>query len=152
MPLSFNSGERFATGAVRYLLTRRNPTHLTTEVEIAGHKTEAILDTGAPYLICSPELSEQLSLDPADALQSLEILIRGARIGGGLHRVELILLATAGASLSIEATAFVPDARLNFGVNHPSFIGYIGCLERLRFAIDPQTERFYFGRLSSTLR
>ncbi|HEY4815456.1 MAG TPA: hypothetical protein VIH58_12295 [Chthoniobacterales bacterium] len=85
-----------------------------------------------------------LTLDPADALQSLDILIRGMWVKGGLHRLELVLLASEGDSLSMEATAFVPDAALNFGISHPFFIGYIGCLECVRFAIDAHTEKFYF--------
>ncbi|HKV42063.1 MAG TPA: hypothetical protein VJX67_22855 [Blastocatellia bacterium] len=120
---------------------------LTIEVEIAGQQTEAIIDTAAPYLICSPDLAERLNLGPADALESLDILIRGTRIRGGSHRAEFTLFASEGASLSVEATAFVPDAAHNFGAHHPSFIGYAGCLERMRFAIDPHTETFYFGPL-----
>jgi hypothetical protein len=151
MPLAFASGEPFATGGVGYQMTGgRAQTHLTIKVEIAGCQTEAIIDTGAPYLICSPVLAEQLNLGPADALESLDILIRGTWIRGGLHRLELILSASEGANLSMEATAFVPDAAGNFGATHPSFIGYIGyigCLERLRLAIDPHTETFYFGPL-----
>jgi hypothetical protein len=31
----------------------------------------------------------------------------------------------------------------------PTFLGYMGLLERIRFAIDPQANQFYFGRYDS---
>lgn len=149
MLLSFHDGANaFATGSAGYRVSGgRAPAHLTIEVDVAGRPTEAIIDTGAPYLICSPELAGQLSFDARDALDSLDILIRGSWIKGRLHRVQLILLASEGNSMAIEATAFVPDTERNFGAAHPSFLGYVGCLERIRFAIDPHTESFYFGPL-----
>jgi hypothetical protein len=152
MPLLFDdSGHAFAIGVVGYrLVGGREPTHLTIEIDVAGQRTEAIIDTGAPYLICSPDLAEQLAVDPADALYPLEIMIRGIWVKGGLHRLPLVLLASEGNSLSMEATAFIPDAPRNFGTSHPSFVGYVGCLERVRFAIDPQMERFYFGPFPDT--
>jgi hypothetical protein len=149
MTLLFDdSGDCFASGASGYRLTGGSqPTHLTIEVLVAGILAEAIVDTGAPYLICSPSLAERLRLDVGDALDYFEILIRGSLVKGGLHRVELTFLAYEGNGLSIEATAFVPDLTQNFGAAHPSFIGYLGCLERVRLAIDPSKETFYFGPL-----
>jgi hypothetical protein len=74
-----------------------------------------------------------------------EILIRGILIKGGIHRLNLTVLASEGNGLSLEVTAFVPDSSKNFGATYPAFLGYAGCLEWIRFAVDPSTETFYFG-------
>ena len=86
--------------------------------------------------------------DPA-ALGRLRMLVRGIVMGGHLYRLTLRLLADRGESLSVDATAFVLDAEFeeSWGAL-PSFIGLSGCLERLRFAVDPATETFFFGPLN----
>jgi hypothetical protein len=57
--------------------------------------------------------------------------------------VQLTLLADEGDSLDVDAAVFVAT-----GDEYPvgrSFLGYAGLLERIRFALDPQTNQFYFG-------
>ncbi len=44
--------------------------------------------------------------------------------------------------MDIEANVFVVP-----GWQAPCFIGYAGALDRVRFAIDPSANRFYFGPL-----
>ena len=58
--------------------------------------------------------------------------------------MDLTFMADEGEDVTVEATVFIPkiDPALWF---LPSFIGWTGCLERLRFAIDPLDETFYFG-------
>jgi hypothetical protein len=56
------------------------------------------------------------------------------------------LEATIGTSIDVDATAFVPDVEEFWG-DLPSFIGLMGFLERIRFAVDPSTDTFYFGKL-----
>ena len=60
--------------------------------------------------------------------------------------IELRLLADEGDSLTVDATAFIPDVEEYWG-DLPTFIGLTGFLERLRFAVDPSTDTFYFGSL-----
>jgi len=140
------NGERFATGAVDYsVIGDGAQTRVNLEVLIEGHRTTAVVDTGAPYVIFSPETANQAGIDPATALVSEELLIRGLKIKGGLHRVTLELLAVEGNNLSLDVTAFVPDSAKNFGATHPSFLGLIGCLEWIRFAVDPHSKTFFFG-------
>ena len=53
-----------------------------------------------------------------------------------------MLHADEGESLDVEATVFQsPDWR------GPSFLGYQGLLQRIRFAVDPETNLFYFGQI-----
>jgi hypothetical protein len=140
------TGERFATGAVDYSVTGNNAmTRLNLEVRVEGRRTTAIIDTGAAYVIFSPELAEEAGVDPASALIEAVLLIRGMRIKGNLHRVTLELLAVVGNNLALEVTAFIPDSTQNFGQTHPSFLGLFGCLESIRFAVDPHRQMFFFG-------
>jgi hypothetical protein len=56
--------------------------------------------------------------------------------------VAITIPADEGKSLDVEATAFVsPDWPW------PNFIGYQGLLQRIRFAVDPETNLFYFGSI-----
>ena len=150
MLLAFADGESFVTGAAGYdydsLSDRDTSARLILNVEIEGFLTSAIVDTGAPYLICSPQLAKQLNLNASDALLSKRILIRGQRVSGSLHRINLQFIATEGSGLLLEITAFVPDPEIEgSGMIFPSFLGLVGCLEWVRFAVDPSSETFYFG-------
>lgn len=147
MLLTFADQSSFATGAASY---DYNPApgsdtsaRVVLEVVIAGQPTTALLDTGAPYLVCSPALVEVLRLAPGAALAHHTMLIRGYKVRGGLHRVALTIPAKEGTELSLEVMAFVPAPDEPF--SFPSFLGFTGCLEWIRFAIDPFSQTFYFG-------
>jgi hypothetical protein len=62
--------------------------------------------------------------------------------------VPVTLVATGGESLTFEATAFLPETETQGDWALPSFLGWQGCLERIRFAVDPAEEVFYFGALA----
>ena len=54
----------------------------------------------------------------------------------------------AGANASVgtfEATAFVPELEHGETWPLPSYLGGQGCLDRIRFAVDPGDEVVYFG-------
>ena len=74
------------------------------------------------------------------------MFIRGLRISGSLYRLTLSFPAFWGEALDVDATVFVPSAQnaVDWG-DLPSFIGLTGCLERMRFAVDPASEMFFFG-------
>lgn len=150
--LFLESGDSFCTGVCGYRfapLANDITDRILLPIEINNITTEAVVDTGGIYFICSPELVELLNIDPSAALETNKKLnIRGSTIWGDIHRLSLRLTATKGSSYDIEVTAFLPDpSRSIEGL--PSFLGFYGCLERLRLAIDPNTETFYFGALSS---
>jgi hypothetical protein len=54
----------------------------------------------------------------------------------------LTIVADEGESCEVEATLFV-SRDWAYG----NFVGYSGLLERIRFAVDPGTNDFYFGVL-----
>jgi hypothetical protein len=74
------------------------------------------------------------------------MLVRGKKLEGSLIRLNITLVAELGENLTVDATTFVPDSEAVWD-NFPCFIGLSGFLERIRFAIDPNTDTFYFGSL-----
>ena len=83
----------------------------------------------------------------AEALDWLQLegepKVISTRVGpvkGHLVRVPIALAADEGESVELDATVFVSSAW-----THGTFLGYLGFLERLRFALDPQDYSFFFG-------
>ena len=153
MPLVFHDGQKFATGSAPYSYRpeteQQNIPKLFLQVQIEGQDSEALVDTGAQFFICPPDVAKLLKLHESDSSATEALKIRGTRIEGTLHRITLTLLAEEGESLSVEVTAFVPKASEEYQLGPiPSFLGLFCCLERLRFAVDPSTETFYFGPIS----
>ncbi|MCL1464192.1 aspartyl protease family protein [Argonema galeatum] len=150
MVLLFSNGDLFATGALRYDYRPATETETTNriifEVEIQGVPTIAVVDTGAPYVILAPKVASDAGVAPASALERKTMLIRGMRLEGFVVRLNIKLKAQYGEDLDVDSTVFVPEVEEYWG-NFPSFIGLTGFLERIRFAIDPSTDTFYFGQL-----
>ena len=144
----FLDGESFTQGSQPYLFrpatTSGNDERVILDVDIEGRRTQAMLDTGAPYLICAPNLADRLGLDAAASIAPIQLLIRGVAVAGALHRLNLTIRAEQGNELTIDATAFVPNAGIPWPAI-PSIVGLEGCLERVRFALDTSTDTFYFG-------
>lgn len=151
MTLFFANGDSFATGAIRYVYRPATESETTNRIilklQVADAEIDAILDTGAPYPILAPRLARQAGLDRLPPLERKIMLIRGMRLDGSIIRVNMTLPADEGEDLDVDATVFIPDVEEYWG-DFPSFIGQIGFLERMRFAVDPSTDTFYFGTLS----
>lgn len=152
MLLHFSDQREFATGAARYQYgpasLRENTIRILVRVSFENIFTEAVLDTGAPYVVCAQWLARALKLDPSTALDHIRILIRGSLVSGKLFRMSLTFPTEHGMNLALDATVFAPDAPGQDDDAIPPFIGLAGCLERMRFAIDPSEDMFYFGALS----
>lgn len=150
MILTFSNGEPFATGAIRYdyrpATERETTNRMILAIDIEGYITEAVVDTGAPYPVIAPRVARQVGLDRVTPLEREVMLIRGIRMEGGIVRLNMTLPADLGEDLTVDATAFIPDREEYWG-NFPSFIGQIGFLERIRYAVDPAKDTFYFGLL-----
>lgn len=72
-------------------------------------------------------------------------MVLSTRLGqfhGSLFRGLITVLASSGESLDVEATAFLTPEWPG-----PNFLGYQGFLQRIRFAVDPENNLFYFGRI-----
>ena len=137
----------FATGCVRYFDTdKRYPAseaRIVIPLQIASipKPIVAVMDTAAPWCIFEPTVADALVhdyllLDPRVALST-----RFGLVHGSLYRGPITIPAEEADPLDLEATVFLsPDWR------GPNFIGYQGLLQRIRFAVDPEENLFYFGR------
>ena len=139
------SGEPFASNAARYyeedpsLESEQTSIHVQIiiqgDIEIA---TLARLDPATPWVVLNAELTETLGLgaDGPDA----HLQTAAGRMKGTLERYPIVLAAQEGQSLEIDATLFVCSEW-----RRGNYLGYTGLLERIRFAIDPASQLFYFG-------
>ena len=121
MLLQYQDGEPFASGACPFrdaFAGRGNEIpKVIVDIEINGIRTEAVVDTGGIYLIVHPDL---VDVDPAEGLLHTHVWLRGHRIDGSLPPGDPMWL-------------------------FPNYLGWHMCLERMRFALDPQDNMFYFG-------
>jgi hypothetical protein len=100
-----------------------------------------MVDTAAPWCILDGALATVFETAEAILVKHQTLSSRLGDIVGDLCRTSITLLADEGDSLTVEATVFVCH-----DWQGPSVIGYNGLLERIRFAVDPSLNTFYFGR------
>lgn len=103
----------------------------------------ALLDTGGHFCILSREVADVVRPRLAHSLGLTDLLTAVGRVRGELFRHRIELIAEEGEKLAIEATVLISS-----DWSGPSLIGYTGGLDRMRFAVDPQTNRFFFGPLA----
>ena len=138
-----HEGRSFATGSAVFMDTdlaevspkiyvRIQPGNLLTPVL-------AQLDTGAAWSVLNAEVARLIGVLDARG-EPLTLSTRMGNFRGKLVRVSVSLVADARESLNLDATFFVSSEWA-----HATFLGYSGLLERIRFAIDPQRNLFYFG-------
>lgn len=102
----------------------------------------AVMDTAAPWCIFEPQVGFSLRRSFSPVLERVALSTRLGMFYGSLYRVPLRIDADEGETLDVEATVFLsPDW------TGPNFLGYQGLLQRIRFAIDPETNLFYFGQI-----
>ncbi len=147
--------ERFACGAIEYSDYYSDDLHPRIVVPIHLGSLPlpvlAVVDTGAPWCVLDPALLEELGYN-VERLQPTRrpLNIRGIAYSGWLYRVPIRLDATLGHWLEIEATVFAPNLLPGDTWAYPNFIGLEGFLSRIRFAVDPAANFFYFGPLDSS--
>lgn len=100
----------------------------------------AMLDTGAPYLIMGPEEIEAFDLKPAARAAQITMSTRLGSIQGFMDKLSLTIPAENGDSLEFEAAVFA-STQWTKGV----FVGYMGCMNNINFALQPQSSQFFFG-------
>lgn len=136
MLLTTANGDSFATGLASYSYRpsiNDISNRIMLQVVMEDVLVEAIIDTGSPYVICPPYLSEEIGFDPDTALESIPYKVRGIDMRGNLYRVNVRFPAEEGDDLLVDATAFVPDQEWQEAWGeHPGYIGLTGCLERMR--------------------
>lgn len=133
----------FASGRASYYdedVSRPSETaRVHVRIDLEGVSVFALLDTGSSWSIVNTELADELGLFDREG-QDLDVSSRIGTFAGKLVRAKTTLMAEDGESVEIESTVFI-SREWPAG----NFIGYAGLLERVRFAVDPGTNSFYFG-------
>lgn len=102
----------------------------------------AVVDTAAPWCIFRPDIGDRIAGTLTLLHGSIALSTRLGIVRGGLYRGQILLPADEGEPMDVDATIFLsPEWQ---GDN---FVGYEGLLQRIRFAVDPQRNLFYFGHL-----
>jgi hypothetical protein len=138
----------FATGLSRYA-DRADETsssepriYLEVQAGLPEGTVLAMVDTAAPWCIFEPRISKLIRDSFYRVSEDIVLSTRLGSFRGSLYRGPLFVPALDGEPLDIEMTVFVsPDWP------GPNFIGYQGLLQRIRFAVDPETNLFYFGSI-----
>jgi hypothetical protein len=138
-------GQQFSTGRARFFDDAPGVEEGTAkiyakvEAEGLGAPILAQVDTGTAWSILAPEVAEAITLLDG-AGEPVTLGTRYGPIRGRLENTTILILADDGESFEVRATVFC--SREWPGGN---FLGYSGLLERIRFAVDPQQNLFYFG-------
>ncbi len=98
----------------------------------------ALLDSAAAWPICRKELRDNLGLVGRDSLERVILSTRFGRIRGYLDRCRITLVSEFGSELSIDGTVVFSEEW-----EGPNVIGWNGCLERIRFALDPSLDMIF---------
>lgn len=150
-----HDGDKWAAGAARYGVRTKGPSGtLLVEVRCRlgtlGVVDVALLDTGAEWSVVPPDVAELLEDGFADDGEKILMLTRYGRIEGSLRRLQIELVADIGSPISVDASVFLPKHW-----EGPIVLGYMGFLERIRFALDPGSgdgdSWFYFGEVSDVV-
>ncbi len=101
-----------------------------------------MVDTAAPWCIFDSEVGEMLQEHFEPVSREVSLSTRLGLFRGSLYRAPLAFPATTGGPFEVESTVFVSP-------NWPggNFLGYEGLLQRIRFAVDPESNLFYFGQI-----
>jgi hypothetical protein len=101
-----------------------------------------LLDTAAEWCVLPAKLARDWGCAEPAHQPEASLLTRFGRTNGHLSRLSIVFPALQGADLTVDATCFISDSWPG-----PMVIGWKGCLERMRFALDPGDESFYFAAL-----
>lgn len=144
--------DEFAQGVVRYsdVDPSQQQRRMIVPVTFGDTVTTfAIIDTGSPWCVLGPDDAKGLTVGYRIEEEGPQTLwLRGGyKCTGWLYRIPVSLEAEEGTGITIEALVFIPklDASQEWFV--PNFLGLDGFLERIRFAVDPEHNLFYFGAL-----
>jgi hypothetical protein len=113
---------------------------VTCRIEVVTLR--ALLDTASEWCVLPWETAQTLGYSYHSAEHAVQLSTRLGAIDGWLERIPLVLSAEEGRTLDVEATWFISEDWPG-----PPVLGWKGCLERIRFGLDPSEESFYFAEL-----
>jgi hypothetical protein len=112
-------------------------------VRDAEIQISAVLDTGAPWVLLPSSVAAVVQV--AHVAEGVTLVTRWGAVEGRLARYPVTLLADQGESREIDATVFLPTAQPPWPWDAVAILGYSEFLSRIRFAVDPTENKFYFG-------
>ena len=149
--LIYPNGESFVTSRARYSdeIQGYPGNKICIAVQFSNlPMTTAIVDTGCPWCLLSNQEAKVIDTGYRErADQEITLCTWVGKIRGVLLRWPVTLCAEEGHDREIDGTVFVPDE----DVPLPNFIGLDGLLSRVRFAVDPQNNDFFFGPLQAQI-
>ena len=143
--LSFRDGAPFSAGRATFFdhepAAREETAKIFVKIEpeSLGGPILAQLDTGSAWSILDRQVAEELHVLGTEG-ETVRMDTRFGEIVFRLIPMRIVVLADEGDSQTVNASVCVSE-RWNGG----TFLGYSGFLERLRFALDPQSNDFHFG-------
>jgi len=149
--------DKFARGRVKYLDylgDSLDTARIILPVTFGDRvRTFAIVDTGSPWCILNPQEAAILNIDYSKEGQKISrFVLLGWQGAGWLCEIPMILKAEIGQDIALEATVFIPQLHPNQRWMFPNFLGLSGFLNKIRFAVDPEHNHFYFGACRATSR
>ena len=101
----------------------------------------ALLDTASEWCILPFPIALEFGYD-LETASGVRLHTRHGLISGELIRLPILFVAEEEESVEVDATWFISRDWPG-----PMVIGWKGCLERIRFALDPSEDAFCFARL-----
>ncbi len=102
----------------------------------------ALLDTGAHFCLLNASVAAVVRDHLKDSLGTFRVQTARGPLEGRLYRLNMTLVAEVGASLTFDATVFVPP-----DWHGPCFLGYTGALERMCCTLNPGKNQILFSSL-----
>ena len=149
MRLPYSSGDISVTGAMEYSSrkVRERIVGVLLQVGINEYPAEVILDTGAPFLLCTPQLALSIGINDLIPIRKDVILFRGQWLEGKLYSLTVAFAPddNMGEGIAVKVRGFVPTNTETLDRLLPySRLGWISCLEATPFAVDPGRNTFYY--------
>jgi Aspartyl protease len=132
-------------GRSRYYADRMHDQHLlfvSVACLLGNRRVDALIDTGSQWCVLTTQLADDLGVLSQSELLHTRLHTLFGSLSGRLVRFPVSFHADDGVMVDVDATWFVSDDWPG-----PPVIGWKGCLEQLRFALDPGDESFYFAEL-----
>jgi hypothetical protein len=109
---------------------------------VGGFPSHALLDTGSQWCLLPVSLVIGLGYDVTPDPDTPPLHTRFGTFAGRLERIPVTFDVNVGTTATVEATFFV-----SADWSGPMVIGWKGCLERMRFGLNPAEEAFLFAEL-----
>jgi hypothetical protein len=147
--LKFGNGDISVTGAIAYSSRKQRglAVGVLLQVGVNDYPAEVIVDTGAPFLVCTPQLAKAIGIEDAKFIRKDTILFRGLWLDGSLYELTVAFAPdeNMGSGAALAVSGFVPANQEGLEEVLPySSLGWVSCLEATPFAIDPGRKTFYY--------